>query len=81
MLRELLVLVDETRKESGCLNYDLHISRETPGLYFFYENWTSKAHLDRHAESGHIQKFRAKARDLLTAPAEITLWQMVSDPK
>ena len=80
VLRELLHLVDATRREDGCLNYDLHISSDTLGLYLFYENWTSKAHLDRHAQSPHIQAFRVKGPDLLAAPVEITLWEMVSDP-
>ena len=80
VVRELLTLVDATRKEEGCLNYDLHISHETPGLFLFYENWSSRAHLDRHAQSAHIQAFRAKGRELLTQPAEITLWEMVSEP-
>ena len=80
VLRELLHLVDATRGEEGCLNYDLHISKDDPSQFLFYENWVSKAYLDRHAESAHIGAFRAKSKDLLATPTEITLWEMVSDP-
>ena len=75
---ELLLLVAETRKEAGCLNYDLHRSADDPGLFLFYENWESLAHLERHAESAHIQAFRARSKELLAEPTEITLWEMVS---
>lgn len=72
--QDLLRLVVETRQEEGCLNYDLHQSSDDPTKFLFYENWTSKAHLDRHAQSAHIQSFRARAGELLAAPTEITLW-------
>lgn len=75
--QDLLRLVAETRKEEGCLNYDLHQSSDDPTKFLFYENWTSKAHLDRHAQSAHIQAFRARAGELLAAPTEITLWTIL----
>jgi len=71
---ELLHMVAETRKEEGCLNYDLHRFAEDPGQFLFYENWVSQAHLDRHAQSAHIQSFRARASEFLASPTEITLW-------
>jgi quinol monooxygenase YgiN len=76
----LLELVVHTRPEQGCLNYDLHQSSADPAHFLFYENWTSKADLDRHAQSAHIQAFRARAADLLAQPVDIQLWEMVSRP-
>ncbi len=80
--RELLQLVRETRREAGCLNYDLHRSADDSTVFLFYENWESLDHLNRHAESAHIKAFRAKAAtdELLDAPTQITLWQMLSAP-
>ena len=31
----LLALCGPTRKEQGCLNYDLHVSADDPGLLVF----------------------------------------------
>jgi len=76
--RELLHLVSETRKEAGCINYDLHVSPESPGHFFFYENWASRSHLDAHAQSAHILALRAKADELFARPTEITLYEMLS---
>jgi quinol monooxygenase YgiN len=78
--RVLLDLVKHTRAEAGCLNYDLHVSPDDPALFLFYENWTSKAHLDAHAQSAHIQAFRARATELLADPVEIKFFCMVSAP-
>ncbi len=65
-LREALTaLVEPTRQEDGCVNYDLHESISQPGHFFFYENWESAAQLDAHGGSRHIQDFRSRAGDLL----------------
>lgn len=71
---ELLHMVAETRKEPGCINYDLHQFADDPAKFLFYENWESRAHLDRHAQSAHIQSFRARSSEFLENPTEITLW-------
>ena len=74
-LREALLAVRApTLKERGCINYDLHESPSLPGVFVFLENWESKADLDDHLASPHIDAFRAKAPDLLAEPADITLW-------
>ncbi|MDJ0513194.1 MAG: putative quinol monooxygenase [Methyloceanibacter sp.] len=74
-LREaLLALCGPTREEQGCINYDLHVSAEDPGLLVFHENWVSKADLDRHLASPHIDAFRQVAGELLAEPPNITLW-------
>lgn len=36
---ELEKLVNTTRAEKGCLQYDLHADNETPGLFVFYATW------------------------------------------
>ena len=34
----LLAVCGPTRAEKGCLNYDLHVSPDDPGLLVFHEN-------------------------------------------
>lgn len=64
----VLALIEPTRQEDGCVQYDLHVHSSDPGRFLFYENWTSQAHLDRHAASRHLQEFRTAVADLLIAP-------------
>jgi len=75
--KTLQSLLAPTRKENGCLNYDLHTSLDDPRLFIFHENWTSKAHLDVHLKSPHIQAFIAKAPELLAEPVQIMLCEKV----
>jgi quinol monooxygenase YgiN len=69
--RHLTGFVEPTRKEDGCIQYDLHVSNDERGHFVFYETWTSEEHLNRHSASPHIQAFRAIAADLTTGPTRI----------
>ena len=77
--RLLAALVTPSRAEAGCLNYDLHQSAADPTEFMFYENWTSRAALDAHAQMPYLDDFDVRARDLLAAPVEITLWRMLGE--
>lgn len=70
----LQALVEPTRAEKGCLNYDLHRSSENSGAFVFHENWVSQADLDAHLKTEHIARMVAASKDLLANPISITLW-------
>ena len=70
-------LLAPTRQEAGCINYDLHASPDDPAKFLFHENWTSKAALDAHLQSPHIQALLPRVEALCTAGPEITLWEKV----
>jgi len=74
----LIKLVAPTREESGCLNYDLHISPENPGRFLFHENWTAKAALDAHLQSPHIQALVTRLDELCTEPPAIVIWDRIA---
>jgi len=67
----LLALVEPTRKEEGCVQYDLHEHIAEPGRFVFYENWSSAEHLAKHAASEHLKRFGAIRGDLLDGPARV----------
>jgi quinol monooxygenase YgiN len=78
-LREALTdLLSPTRREAGCLNYDLHQSLEDAAKFLFHENWTSKAHLDAHLQTAHIKALLPRVDELCVAFPAITLWEMVA---
>lgn len=68
---ELLRLIEPTRAEEGCLQYDLHESTEQPGRFLFYENWTSRAALDRHLATPHLERLSALLAELAQAEPRI----------
>ncbi len=73
-------LIEPTRKEEGCLNYDLHQALDDQSVFLFYENWESKSLLDEHLQTPHLKAFMDEAEDLLAEPVDIRLWKMVSNP-
>lgn len=75
---ELLKLVAPSRKDPGCLNYDLHIGATDPAEFVFYENWTSKALLDAHLATPHLKAF-ISIKDTLVAESQLTLWEKLGE--
>lgn len=52
---ELLKLIDVTRAEEGCVNYDLHQDNENPAHFMFYENWASRDAFLAHMNAPHLK--------------------------
>jgi quinol monooxygenase YgiN len=67
----LLTLIEPTRKEEGCVQYDLHEENGQPGHFVFYENWRSKEALDLHLASPHFTAILPRLAELCSRPAEI----------
>lgn len=78
---EILALVEPTRAEPGCINYDLHVATDDPAQFVLYENWTSQGELDKHLAMPYLERFKGLAEQLLAAPINIALYEMVSAPK
>jgi len=54
---ELLKLVPLTRKEAGCIEYNLHQDNEDPAVFVFYETWDTPASLENHMNSDHFKSY------------------------
>ena len=54
---ELLKLIEVTRAEEGCINYDLHQDNENPNLFIFHENWTNRDLLQKHLGNAHLADY------------------------
>ncbi|EAQ63347.1 hypothetical protein MED121_03175 [Marinomonas sp. MED121] len=70
---ELLKLIDITRAEEGCINYDLHQDNENPAHFMFYENWETRELWQTHMGNQHLQDYMAATEG---AVAEFTLNEM-----
>jgi len=71
----LLALVAPTRQETGCLNYDLHVSPDNPARFLFHENWASRTLLDEHLQSPHFKAAFPRMSELCAAAPEIKFWE------
>ncbi len=74
---ELVSLLTPSRKDAGCLNYDLHKGLDNPALFLFHENWTSKLHLDQHLQKSDLKAVLARVGQLVAEPPQVTLWQKI----
>ncbi|NEO32686.1 MAG: antibiotic biosynthesis monooxygenase [Symploca sp. SIO3C6] len=70
---ELFKLIDITRAEEGCLQYDLHQNNENPAHFLFYENWESRELWQRHISNQHLKDYMTATEG---AVEEFTLNEM-----
>ncbi|MFY9173896.1 MAG: putative quinol monooxygenase [Peptococcia bacterium] len=70
-------LVAETRKEEGCISYQLFQDNQNPDLLFFIEEWTNGEALNAHRETKHFKDCGAKLPDLLAKDMEINRCTLV----
>jgi quinol monooxygenase YgiN len=57
LARELFAMVAPTRKELGCLAYELHVDPENHGKLMFYEKFADQAAIDFHVNTPYFKKF------------------------
>lgn len=70
-LELLKKLVFETRKENGCLQYDLIEDHTHKGVFFIMEIWESEEHHHQHNGSDHLMDFRNESTPMLVKSAEV----------
>ena len=52
-----------TRKETGCICYELYASTEHPDKLMYFEQWATREALDNHMNSAHMAKFAQEKLD------------------
>ena len=70
-LELLKKLVFETRKEEGCLQYDLIEDNTNKGVFFIVELWESEEHHYQHNGSDHLMNFRNQSASMLEKSAQV----------
>ena len=66
----LTSLVAPTRRELGCIRYDLLQSMASPAEFCFIERCDSQEALDQHVASQHITSTLPKALELADEPPQ-----------
>jgi quinol monooxygenase YgiN len=73
----LLALVEPTRKEPGCLCYNLHQSKSDSTMFMFYEQWASKDALDAHGKTPHMTALRGKLKDKTDKGGGVVVYELL----
>ena len=74
---ELRALVGPSRKEDGCLTFDLHRSVDTPGGFLLHEVWASRDAHSEHIHTPHFLRWDAR-KDALITSRDGTNWQQIA---
>jgi len=70
-------LVEETRKEKGCIMYELCQSTKSANSFTFIEKWESKEALDTHSKTAHIKEYVPKINSLTVDGVAINVYTVV----
>jgi quinol monooxygenase YgiN len=74
---ELRALISPTRREEGCLTYDLHRALEIPGALLLHEVWATREHHRIHMKTPHFLRWDAR-KDALLATRDATFWSQLA---
>lgn len=56
-------MLEETRKEAGCISYSFSRAMEEPDVMRLAEIWVDQAALDEHFQSAHMKTFNQALAD------------------
>ena len=74
----LAALAGPTRKEAGCVRYDLLQNNADPTDFTFDEEWESDAALDAHLRTPHISAALARMPEFVASPPDIRRYTQVA---
>jgi len=74
---ELRALIAPTRREEGCIRYDLHRSLEGPAAYLLHEIWETREHHTAHTKTDHFLRWNAR-KDALLSSREVGFWKQIA---
>lgn len=71
LLDELRPLIQRSRKEAGCLLFDLYRLTSDRSRFFLHEVWKNHDALEVHSSNFHTTRLRAEVAHYLRRPVEI----------
>lgn len=60
-----LDVVEPTRREAGCIRFDVSEDLENPGAFFIRESWDSEAALSAHFKQPYLERLVELHKSLL----------------
>ena len=62
--------IKATRKEKGCVHYELNRDTQTAGRYLLYERWKNLEGLEAHLKSDHFKKLLEDLKEVVAGAPE-----------
>lgn len=70
-IEHLKKLVIETRKEEGCVQYDLIEDKDSKGVFYMIEVWETEEHHFQHNGAEHLMDFRNATSLMMEQKTEV----------
>ena len=70
-------LLAPTRREDGCLLYELLVNESDPNELTFVEEWRDGKALEAHLATEHVAYARSRLADLVAAPLDLRRYELV----
>lgn len=67
---ELVLLLEPTRAESGCLVIGLYEETNRSGTLVIHSTWANEAAFDAHPQLPHMKRFLGLVGELITNPVK-----------
>lgn len=70
-------MIKESRKEDGCLSYDLYQDVHNDHILTLIEEWENMEAIQRHNESEHFNRILPQMKALRSLSSEVNLYHPV----
>ena len=67
--------IEATRKEEGCISYELMASTEDANALMFVERWTGMPALEAHQKTAHIAALKEARAPYVDGPSEVSVFE------
>lgn len=67
-------VVEATRKEDGCINYDFAVDITDPTILIVFERWRDQKALDGHIGSAHVAEWRKAGAEAGPMERNLSVW-------
>lgn len=61
----LLDMVNQSKSETACVQYELHQDKNDKSLFIFHEVWENQNGFEQHNQQSYIQSFFQNSKSLL----------------
>ena len=73
------VIIENTRKEEGCLGYSLYQDPLEKTNFIFVETYKTQAAIDAHFAAPYFKEFGTKIADMTAKPTEIKILDIAGE--
>ncbi|RDI43420.1 putative quinol monooxygenase [Aquicella lusitana] len=76
--RFLKQLMQHSRKDKGCITYNIHQSIDNPSEFMVYMQWKSKEAFEQHNQKPEMQQFKHElAKEMFEEQSPKTYWHLL----